>query len=98
MILVFVRALALAGHGRHELVLENLALRQQLHALRREPVRSCGDETGCFGSSWPRRGDTGAQRSCRSNLPRQPQATTAGDVVAFPEVGGLHHRDERRAA
>src|SRR5258705_13767845 len=24
--------------------------------------------------------------------PRQAQATTAGDVVAFPEVGELHHR------
>jgi hypothetical protein len=30
--------------------------------------------------------------------PRRVQAITEGDVVAFPEVGGLHHRDERRAA
>jgi putative transposase len=30
--------------------------------------------------------------------PRRGQAITEGDVVAFPEVGGLHHRYERRAA
>src|SRR5439155_19354081 len=40
MILVLVRALALACRGHHELVLENLALRQQLHALRRTVGRS----------------------------------------------------------
>src|SRR5712691_4631695 len=40
MILVLVRALALACRGHHELVLENLALRQQLNALRRTVGRS----------------------------------------------------------
>jgi len=30
--------------------------------------------------------------------PRAVQAITEGEVVAFPEVGGLHHRSERRAA
>lgn len=39
MILVLVRALALACRGHHELVLENLALRQQLNALRRTGTR-----------------------------------------------------------
>jgi putative transposase len=39
MIFVLVRALALACHGHHELVLENLALRQQLNALRRTGTR-----------------------------------------------------------
>ena len=29
---------------------------------------------------------------------RQVQAITDGDVIAFREVGGLPHRDERRAA
>ncbi len=31
-------------------------------------------------------------------IPRRPQAITDGDVVAFAEVGGLHHRYERRRA
>src|SRR5438876_6723330 len=39
MISVLVRALALACRGHHELVLENLSLRQQLHALRRTGTR-----------------------------------------------------------
>jgi putative transposase len=30
--------------------------------------------------------------------PRHVQATTDGAVTAFPEVGGLHHRYERRTA
>jgi transposase InsO family protein len=30
--------------------------------------------------------------------PRPPQPPSAGEVVAFPEVGGLHHRYECRAA
>jgi putative transposase len=30
--------------------------------------------------------------------PRRVQALTEGDVIAFPAVGGLHHRYERRAA
>jgi hypothetical protein len=30
--------------------------------------------------------------------PRRVQAVTEGDVIAFREVGGLHHRYERRAA
>jgi transposase InsO family protein len=30
--------------------------------------------------------------------PRRVQGPTEGDVIACPEVGGLHHRYERRAA
>ena len=30
--------------------------------------------------------------------PRRVQGVTEGDVTAFREVGGLHHRSERRAA
>ena len=39
MIVLIARALALACRGHQELVLENLALRQQLHALRRTGAR-----------------------------------------------------------
>ncbi|MDP9324838.1 MAG: integrase core domain-containing protein [Acidobacteriota bacterium] len=39
LIFLVVRALALACRGHHELVLENLALRQQLYALRRTVPR-----------------------------------------------------------
>ena len=31
-------------------------------------------------------------------MPRRVQAVADGDVIAFPEVGGLHHRYERRVA
>lgn len=30
--------------------------------------------------------------------PRPVQFPSAGNIIAFPEVGGLHHRYERRAA
>ena len=30
--------------------------------------------------------------------PRPVHAPAAGNIIAFPEVGGLHHRYERRAA
>jgi len=30
--------------------------------------------------------------------PRPVQPPSAGEIVALPEVGGLHHRYERRAA
>ena len=30
--------------------------------------------------------------------PRPVQGADAGEIVAFPQVGGLHHRYERRAA
>ena len=31
-------------------------------------------------------------------LPRRRQPPSAGEIIAFPELGGLHHRYERRAA
>jgi len=39
MIFILVRAFALACRGHHELVLENIALRQQLKALKRTAKR-----------------------------------------------------------
>jgi len=35
-------------------------------------------------------------KDCPETRPRQPP--TAGKIIAFPEVAGLHHRYERRAA
>jgi Phage integrase family len=65
MILVLVRSLALACRGHHELALENLALRQQLNALRRTVTRPrLRTRIGCFGSSWLTRGGTGERHSC----------------------------------
>jgi hypothetical protein len=48
----------------------------------------------------------GTKRASRSRLslnkdcpqPRRVQPASAGNIIAFPEVGGLHHRYERRAA
>ena len=39
MVALLIRAVGLACRGHHELVLENLALRQQLHALKRTTSR-----------------------------------------------------------
>jgi putative transposase len=35
-------------------------------------------------------------KDCPETRPIHPR--TAGNVIAFPELGGLHHRYERRAA
>jgi putative transposase len=35
-------------------------------------------------------------KDCPEHRPIHPP--TAGNIIASPEVGGLHHRDERRAA
>jgi putative transposase len=39
---------------------------------------------------------TALDKDCPETRPIHPR--TAGNVIAFPEVGGLHHRYERRAA
>ena len=41
----------------------------------------------------------GRRRSARRDGEwARPYSPTAGRVIATPEVGGLHHRDERRVA
>jgi hypothetical protein len=44
--------------------------------------------------------DTRTHRSLGKDCPRHRpiQTPSAGNIIAFPEVGGLHHRYERRAA
>ncbi len=42
---------------------------------------------------------SGANKNCTSPPePRPVQSADAGEIVAIPEVGGLHHRYERRMA
>ena len=77
--------LALRGH--QELVLENLALRQQLAAVKRRTKRShLQSATGCFGLSWPESGRTDA-RLWRS-FSRTPSCAgiATGSVVVGPDV------------
>ncbi|MBN2575697.1 MAG: hypothetical protein JXP73_14115 [Deltaproteobacteria bacterium] len=98
---------------RAELALENLALRQQLGALRcstRRVHRRRVDRVFWIGlsqflSRWSDariivEPDTVVR--CRSGSdapePRAVQPPSMGDIVELPEVGGLHHRYERRAA
>src|ERR1700756_1822283 len=58
-------------------------------SMRRPPVAFC---FVIFGS--------GTHLSLNKDCPdpRSIQPPSAGKIVAFPEVGGLHHRHERRAA
>ena len=51
-LMVFLRSIALICGGHRVVVLENLALRQQLAVLTRTVnVRTCVRRTDCFGSS-----------------------------------------------
>jgi hypothetical protein len=62
LLIVVVRALTLALRGHRELVLENLALRQQLAAFHQTTRCRLGASDRLFG--WPSRevGETGAPR------------------------------------
>lgn len=63
--MVIGRALALALRGHRELVLENLALRQQLTAVNRTTKRPhLLTRVACFGSPWREAGGTGAPPWC----------------------------------
>jgi transposase InsO family protein len=44
------------------------------------------------------RAHLGLKKDTPAPEPRPVQAPDAGRIVAIPEVGGLHHRYERRAA
>jgi len=71
--------------------------------------RDCLNHVVVFGEQHLRRvltGYLGYYHGSRTHLslgkdaptPRCVQGVTEGDVIAFREVGGLHHRYERRAA
>ena len=86
-------------------MVENQALRQQLNVLRRE----CTDHAIVFNENHQRRLLQSYIRyyhRSRTHLslekdapePRSVEPPENGQVVEFPEVGGLHHRYARRAA
>jgi hypothetical protein len=76
---------------RAELALENLALRQQLAALHLLRIlKSYFD--------YYHRSRTHLSLGKDAPEPRDVQPPSLGKIVALPEVGGLHHRYERRAA
>jgi hypothetical protein len=62
------------------------------------------DRDAIYGDLFRRRvsgmgiGEASLPREKDAPTPRRIQARTEGHVVAFSEVGGLHHRYERRAA
>jgi hypothetical protein len=59
--------------------------------------RSLSHHLQCFGDYYPQsRTHLGLEKD--SPKPRPIQSADTGRVVAIPEVGGLHHRYERRAA
>jgi hypothetical protein len=71
--------------------------------------RECLDHVIVFNETHLRRtlaGYVSYYRCARTHLslgkdapcPRRVQPVTDGDVIVFPEVGGLHDRYERRAA
>lgn len=85
MILTILRMLSLIPsilRLHSDLALENLALRQQPTILKRQ-LRRPKLQLAL---------DKDAQEPC------SVQGAEHGLVVEFPEVGGLHHRYERRAA
>ncbi len=67
-----------------ELALENLALRQQLAILKR--------------NRYYHKYRTHLSLDKDAPEPRPIQAISLGEVIEIPEVGGLHHHYERRAA
>src|SRR5262245_61931314 len=90
-----------------ELGFQLLSRLKQSHSIRtnRRPIaiiwRSCSDSPVTAGQRMRFR-----KRQARTHLsldkdcpqPRRVQPASAGNIIAFPEVGGLHHRYERRAA
>jgi len=55
--------------------------------------------SGCTGGGdHAVRGDLKSPPSWPSFLHNHLTDIAGGDIIAFPEVGGLHHRYERRAA
>ena len=81
-----------ALESRQDLVLENLALRHQLAVL------TCSDGRPRFRPAYYHRTRTHLSLGKDSPDTRPAQPPAVGKIVELPQVGGLHHRYERRAA
>jgi hypothetical protein len=73
------------------------------HALSWAPVSRVDVEAGWPWGDSVVNGDTGAERPHRAlnmdcPVPRLVQRLEVGSIREVPEVGGLHHHDERQAA
>jgi len=89
-----------ALRSRRDLALENVALRQQLVVVQRQPTenRSVGPEADPPHVEFDHTSRT--HRSLEDDCPdsRPVEPPEIGDVVAYPQIGGLHHRYGRRLA
>jgi hypothetical protein len=91
MIFLFFRAFALACRGHHELVLENLALRQQLSALKRTTKRPrLRTVDRVF---WIRHGDYGSGLQSHESVAKPVRGTP--DRFDSPRVSGSRDRHQR---
>jgi hypothetical protein len=91
MIFLFFRAFALACRGHHELVLENLALRQQLGALKRTTKRPrLRTVDRVF---WIRHGDYGSGLQSHESVAKPVRGTP--DRFDSPRVSGSRDRHQR---
>jgi hypothetical protein len=94
LLILIGRALALALRGHQELVLENLALRQQLTTGHARPSAHASRRgTSCLGSPWGESGGTGARRWCSSS----PTPSCAGIATGSGD-DGADVRDTDRMA
>jgi hypothetical protein len=111
--LIFVLRLAAAVlKSRRILLLDNLALRHQLLVVSRNAKRARWPPLdralwAWLSHVWSRgRNFLRLDHGWRTHLgldkdapqARRVQGSEEGKIIAFPEVGGLHHRYERQAA
>ena len=94
LLLHLLRLLPFVCGGHRQLALENLALHQQLAVYKRTAARPKLRTTDRLLWVWLARVWAGWRQPGR----QAHRAADDGQVVPIPEVGGLHHRDVRRAA
>jgi hypothetical protein len=91
--LALFQFIRLLGSGHQAIVLENLALRQQLAIYKRKQRRPR--------LLWRDRWfwiALATHLALQKDAPEPRKIRSQGKIVAIPQVGGLHHRYERRAA